>query len=168
MSGVSPSEGRKARNAALRMCRNSSSSSCRNATASPSDCREALRFRAGTGSFESQTSGGRVIQSHSAKSPRNWSRKIWMGARESSPKRRRLRVARTKSATSYTCRMASCVRCMRGGPGRQGEKEQELESSRQFEDQGQLLLESQHEHKRHQGEPLPSRPPGPFVPAGES
>src|SRR5437899_8808997 len=138
------------------------------AIASASACREVLSFRAGNGNFESQTSGGRVIQSHSAKSPRNWSRKIWLGARESSPKRRRLRVARTKSATSYTCRMASCVRCMRGGPGRQGEKEQELESSRQFEDQGQLLLESQHDHQRHHGEPLPSRPPEPFDPAGKA
>src|SRR5256885_11974972 len=168
MSGVSPSEGRKARNAALRMWRNSSRSRCRKASASASACREVLSFRAGSGSFETQTSGGRVIQSHSAKSPRNWSRKIWMGARESSPKRRRLRVARTKSATSYTCRMAPCVRCMRGGPGRQGEKEQELESSRQFEDQGQLLLESQHDHQRHHGEPLPSRPPEPFDPAGKA
>src|SRR5438132_14011516 len=164
-SGVPNSEGRKARNAALRMCCNSPKSRCRMAIASASACCDELSFRADSGTFESQRSGGRIIQSHSAKSPRNSSRMIWMGARENSPKRKRLRVARTKSATSYTCRMASCVRSRPGGPGWQGEKEQELEGGHQFEDQGQLLLKSQYDHQRHHGEPLPPRSPEPFDPA---
>src|SRR5439155_9643944 len=167
-SGVPNSEGRKARNAALRMCGNSPRSRCRMAIASASACCDELSFRADSGTLESQRSGGRIIQSHSAKSPRNSSRMIWMGARENSPKRKRLRVARTKSATSYTCRMASCVRSRPGGPGGQGEKEQELEGGHQFEDRRQLLLKSQYDHQRHHGEPLPPRSPEPFDPAGKA
>src|SRR2546421_4996600 len=109
-------------------------STCRKVIASASACRDVFSFRAASGIFESQASGGRVIQSHSAKSPRNSRRMIWMGARENSPKRKRLRIVRTKLATSYTCRMAPCVRSIPGSPGGQGEKEQELEGGHQFED----------------------------------
>src|SRR6266446_8865475 len=167
-SGVPRSDGRKARNAALRMCGNSPRSRCRKVMASASACCDELSFRAASGIFESQRSGGRLIQSHSAKSPRNSRRMIWMGARENSPKRKRLRIARTKSATSYTSRMASCVRAIPGSPGGQGEKEQELEGGHQFEDRRQLLLKSQHDHQRHHGEPLPPRSPEPFNAAGKA
>jgi hypothetical protein len=106
-SGVRVGDARKHRSAALRMLGSSSRSIARNAMASASAWHDALSSRAGGERFESQGSRGRVIQSHSAESPRNSTRKIRRGARDSSPKRKRLRVARMKSATSYSRRIAS-------------------------------------------------------------
>src|SRR5882724_4557965 len=69
---------------------------------------------------------------------------------------------------SCGCCIVSPFWSVGGGPRRQHKEEQELDCGHELENQGQLLLKPQHDHEGHHGEPLPSRPPEPFDPAGEA
>src|SRR5713226_6498711 len=105
ISGGSRAGWRKARSAAQSIFGSASNTRLRTVIASNKICSVSLRSRSGRRKLESQTSGGRVIQSHSRVSLRNSTRSSRSGEREISPNRICLRIERTKSATSHNCRI---------------------------------------------------------------
>src|SRR6266576_5453499 len=168
ISGGSRTAWRNARNTALSRLGSASKSTFRIAIASANACSDSLWSRVARRRLSSQMSGGRKIQSHSAVSSRNSTRRSRKGERENSPNRICLRMERTKSATSHNGRICSPSRSLCGfRPGRQCQKNQELHRNDGLKDQRQSRLQPDDQEQRHHREPLPSRTPQSFYPPGK-
>jgi hypothetical protein len=102
-----PADCRKTRSDALSTSGIAANNSSRTAMASCSACRDSFFLLTPCGRPTSHSSGGRAIHSHSATSPRHSNRSNRSRARDSSPNRSCLCIARPKSAISQKNLIAS-------------------------------------------------------------
>src|SRR5271166_4341051 len=140
ISGGSRADRRKARSTAQSIFGRASNTRLRMVIASNKTCCDSLRSRSARRKLESQTSEGRVIQSHSRVSLRNSKRSSRSGAREISPNRISLRNLRAKSATSHSSRISSPLSRRYLRSHGQSEKNHEFPQDNQLQNQGQSGL----------------------------